>query len=110
MTPTGKEARARFALKALHDDATEWSRAANELSDAARAAARLDLSAHHLSHLADAAGLTGKYREIQDGLVRLLGEGAANFDSLATALRAAADAYAKTDDFSRRTLRNDGKN
>jgi hypothetical protein len=91
MGPT--DAQVTAAISALRTDAGMWHGMADELREAARVAGRLDLAALHFSYLGDKAGLTDAYREIQDKLIGLLGEGATNFDSMGKALRTAADGY-----------------
>lgn len=93
--PTGDQV--RVALSALRDDAETWARMADVVRAAAQVAERLDLGAFHLSYLGDKVGLTEIYREIHDKLVRLLDEGGAAFDALATTLRSAADQYEDED-------------
>jgi hypothetical protein len=87
------DAQVTAAISALRTDASMWLGMADELREAAGVAGRLDLAALHFSYLGDKAGLTDAYRDIQDKLIRLLGEGAANFDSMGKALRTAADGY-----------------
>ncbi len=52
-----------------------------------------DLAAVHLSYIGDKVGLVDMYRNLQDRLIRLLNEGTETFESLAAALRSAADGY-----------------
>lgn len=89
--PSGEQI--TVALEAMRSDAAVWDNAADGLTEAARVAARLDLSALHFSYLGDVVGLTGVYRELQDKLCRLLTEGAHNLSGLAQALRSAANGY-----------------
>jgi len=91
MPPT--DAQIRAGLEAMRADAAMWSRMSDELRTAAGIAATLQLSALHFSYLADKAGLTTTYQEIQALMVRLLGEGATAFEGLASSLRTAADGY-----------------
>ncbi len=91
MPPNDQQVRA--AIDALRTDAGTWDAASDELREAARVGARLDLSALHFSYLGDKLGLTQVYQQLQDRLCRLLTQGADNLTALSTALRSAADGY-----------------
>lgn len=92
MPPPDKDILAA-ALGALRDDAKTWDSISQDLESAKRTAERLDLDALHFSYIADKLGLTTLYKEIQDKMVRLLGEGAANDKSVAEALLKSAATY-----------------
>ena len=91
--PPPSEQQIKAAIEALRKDAGTWDAASDELRQAARVAARLELSALHFSYLADQLGLTEVYQQLQDRLHQLLNEGADNLTALSGALRAAADGY-----------------
>lgn len=91
MPPSDQQIKA--AIEALRADASTWNAASDDLREAARVGARLELSPLHFSYIGDKIGLTEVYQQLQDKLVRLLGEGADNLTALAGALRTAADGY-----------------
>lgn len=91
--PPPSEQRIKAAIDAIRRDASVWDGSADELREAARVAARLDLAALHFSYIGDKVGLVGMYRQLQDKLIRLLSDGGDTFESMAAALRAAADGY-----------------
>jgi hypothetical protein len=91
--PPPTDAQIRAALDAMRVDAAMWTQMSDELRTAAGIAATLQLSALHFSYLADKAGLTSTYQQIQAAMVRLMGEGAGALEGLAGALRTAADGY-----------------
>ena len=87
------EQKIKASIAALRQDAAMWDSSADQLRQAAAVAARLELAALHFSYIGDKVGMVAMYRELQDRLFRLLNEGGAAFDSLASALRSAADGY-----------------
>jgi hypothetical protein len=89
--PTGGQIQA--ALDAMRQDSHTWRHMAAELSEAARVANRLDLGQRQFSFAADRVGVTRLYQDIQEKMVKLMEQGAANFESIAQALYAAADGY-----------------
>lgn len=86
------------ALHALRADARAWAAAADQLTDAAQNARRLSLDAFHFTYIGDQLGVTEAYRSLQEKIVVLLGQGAANLDSLAVALQASANTYQAEDE------------
>lgn len=91
--PPPSEQKIRAAIDAIRRDASMWDESADELEDAARVAGRLDLAAVHFSYIGDKVGLVDMYRQLQDKLIRLLNEGSDTLESIAAALRTAADGY-----------------
>jgi hypothetical protein len=83
----------RVAIESLRQDAAMWTGMASELREAGRVADRLDLQALHFSYIADKLGMTELYHDLQNLMGQYLAQGAENFDSLAQALRSAADGY-----------------
>ena len=84
----------RVSIDALRRDAGVWDSSADILRQAAAVGARLELAALHFSYIGDQVGLVELYQQLQDRLVRLLGEGSATtFEQLAAGLRTAADGY-----------------
>jgi hypothetical protein len=81
------------ALSALRSDSDVWANVADDLTAAKEKAMGLTLDAKHFSYLADKFGVTAKYKELQDKLAGLLGEGAANGYSVSTQLIRAAVTY-----------------
>jgi hypothetical protein len=81
------------ALRALRDDATQWTGCADDLAAAKTTAEGLDLEALHFSYIADKCGVTQIYKEFQDKMVRLLGEGEATCRNVAGALEKSAQTY-----------------
>jgi hypothetical protein len=92
MPPPGSE-KLKVSVDALRRDAGVWDASADILRDAAAVGARLDLAALHFSYIGDQVGLVDLYQQLQDRLVRLLGEGSTAFEALAAGLRTAADGY-----------------
>ncbi|MBY8874268.1 hypothetical protein K7640_20775 [Micromonospora sp. PLK6-60] len=92
MPPPGPE-KLKASIEALRRDATVWDDSGDILRDAAQVAARLDLAALHFSYIGDKVGLVDLYRQLQDRLIRLLGEGSATCETVAVSLRNAADGY-----------------
>lgn len=105
MTPPSGEL--YVALEALRRDAAAWTARADALRQAAALGRTLNLTPLHFSYIGDVVGLTETYGNLQDRLTRLLDQGAANFDAMASALRAAADEYQQTDELSSRRLARD---
>lgn len=91
MAPTPDEY--RVALEALRNDAAKWEDCAGDLGSAKSTADGLDLEALHFSYVADKLGVTALYKEFQDKMVRLLGEGETASKSVSTQLLAAAQTY-----------------
>jgi hypothetical protein len=91
--PTSQQIAA--ALDAMRKDAAVWQDMAGQMRDAAGVADRLDLSKLHFSKLGDMLGMVDLYRDVQDRMVRLIQQGAANFDATAAALTTAANGYEK---------------
>lgn len=91
MAPTGQQI--KVAIEALRKDASTWDAASDDLREAARVGARLDLSPLHFSYIGDKLGLTEVYQQLQQRVCRLLTEGVDNFTAMAAALRSAADGY-----------------
>lgn len=89
--PTSQQISA--ALDAMRQDATMWRDMAGQMREAAGVADRLDLTKLHFSKLGDMLGMVDLYRDVQDRMVRLMQQGADNFDATAGALTTAADAY-----------------
>jgi hypothetical protein len=81
------------ATDALRQDAQTWRFGAGELDIAQIAAAEMDFQAFHFSYIGDKVGLTQTYGQLQEKMIRLLQEGAANFRAVADALTLAANAY-----------------
>jgi len=82
------------SIDARRRDAGVWGNSADILRQAAAVGARLELAALHFSYIGDQVGLVELYQQLQDRLVRLLGEGSATtFEQLAAGLRTAADGY-----------------
>lgn len=94
------------ALEAMRADARAWGAAADQLTDAAQNARRLSLDAFHFSYFGEQLGLTAAYRSLQEKLITLLEQGAANFDSLAVALQRSADTYQAEDEAGVHRMRN----
>lgn len=92
MTAPTKE-QVEVAVQALRDDAQRWLDMADTMRSAASAGARLDLNAFHFSVLGHLLGIDSLYNQVQQTIVTLLGQGASNFESVAGALKAAADGY-----------------
>lgn len=91
MAPTKDEY--RVALEALRNDATQWEGCADDLATAKSTADGLDLEALHFSYIADKCGVTQLYKEFQDKMVRLLGEGETMCRGVSDSLEAAAQTY-----------------
>ena len=87
----------KLALDAMDLDVTMWKEVAADCRSAAGVGARLDLSSLHFTYIGDKAGLVDAYRDLQNRLVSLAGQAAANYDSVAGALAQAAKDY-KADD------------
>jgi hypothetical protein len=87
------EQQVKAAIATLRKDAGTWDAGAEQLREAAGAAMGLNLDAFHFSYLADQLGFTEVYQQLQDRLYKLLNGGAENLNSLAEALRLAADGY-----------------
>jgi len=85
------------AVQALRTDAGTWAEASDKLTGARTAGMPLGLQKFHFSFVGDKAGLTQVYAEIQDKIIRLLGEGAAELDALSAALATAANEYERSD-------------
>ena len=83
------------ALDAMRSDARMWKEMAGEMRAAAGVADRLDLTKLHFSKLGDMLGMVDLYRDVQDRMVRLMQQGADNFDATAAALTTAANGYEK---------------
>ncbi len=81
------------ALAALRDDAKQWQDCATDLAAMKSTADGLDLEALHFSYIADKLGVTQIYREFQDKMVRLIGEGETACTNVATALNTSAQTY-----------------
>jgi hypothetical protein len=64
----------------------------------------LGLQAVHSSFVGDKAGLTRVYADLQDKIIRLLGEGSTELDALSQALITAANEYERTDNEAYRSL------
>lgn len=90
-TPTG--AQVEVSIRALRDDAQRWLGMADQLRAAADAGDGLDLNAFHFTGLGHLIGIDDLYNQVQLTIVTLLRQGASNFDSVAGALKAAADGY-----------------
>jgi hypothetical protein len=105
MTPPSAD-KIAAALEALRTDARAWAAAADEMSAAEQTARRLSLDAFHFTYIGDQIGITEVYRNLQDKLVTLLGQAAANFDSMALALRMSADTYQSEDEAGVHRMRN----
>lgn len=86
------------ALDALRTDAQAWLYAAEELTAAEQNVRRLLLDAFHFTSIGHQLGLTEAYWNLQEKLVELLGQGVANFESLAEALRNSAEVYQAEDE------------
>lgn len=97
MPPPNSE-QVRVALHALRSDAGKWEDVAATFRSAAQHADSLDLSALHFTYLGDKVGLVDTYHAIQATFVKLLSEGATNFENMAAVLRTAADEYERDDD------------
>jgi len=89
--PTAQQISA--ALEAMRADAAMWTEMAGQMREAAGVADRLDLTKLHFSKLGDMIGMVDLYRDVQDRMVRLMQQGAENFDATASALTTAANAY-----------------
>lgn len=89
MAPTPKEI--SVALDALRADADRWARAAKELHDAAARADAQKVDPAMFSFAGQAAA--DSYEQLRVRLAGLISGGAREFDSIAAALRASADAY-----------------
>lgn len=89
--PTAQQISA--ALDAMRQDASMWREMAGELRGAAGVADRLDLTKLHFSKLGDMLGMVDLYRDVQDRMIRLMQQGADNFDATAAALTTAANGY-----------------
>jgi hypothetical protein len=89
--PTAQQISA--ALDAMRQDAAMWQQMAGDLRSAAGVADRLDLTKLHFSKLGDMLGMVDLYRDVQDRMIRLMQQGADNFDATATALTTAANGY-----------------
>ena len=89
--PTSQQISA--ALDAMRQDANMWKDMAGQMRDAAGVADRLDLTKLHFSKLGEMLGMVDLYRDAQDRMVRLMQQGADNFDATATALTTAANGY-----------------
>lgn len=87
----------KVALGALYQDARMWEQASVDLLAAASVGDRLDLNRLQLTYMAEKVGLVEAYQGMQAHLVSLMNQGAANFNSIAAALRKAADDYARED-------------
>lgn len=94
--PTGDEIQA--SIDALRQDARVWSDMAAEMDTALGAARGLTLSAFEFSGLGHLVGLDRVYDALQQRVVDLLRQGSGNFDSVADALRQAADAYERDEE------------
>lgn len=103
-SPTGDEVRA--SIEALRQDAAVWSGMAAELESVGGVARGLTLSAFDFSGLGHLAGLDEIYNELQERVVGLLGQGSANFDGIAGALRQAADGYERDEENAVHRLKN----
>jgi hypothetical protein len=97
MPPPDKE-QVRLAIEAMNTDITMWKEVAADCRSAAGVGARLDLSNLHFTYLGDKAGLVDAYRNLQDRLVSLAEQAAANYDSVAGALAKAATDYKAEDE------------
>lgn len=91
MAPTPEQY--QVALSALRDDAQKWEDCGNDLGAAKGTASGLTLEALHFSYIGDKLGLTGLYKQFQDKMVGLLGEGETTSAKVAAALRASAQTY-----------------
>lgn len=91
MAPTQDEY--RVALEALRNDAGKWEDCSGDLATAKSTADGLDLEALHFSYIADKCGVTALYKEFQDKMVRLLGEGETACHDVSEQLKAAAQTY-----------------
>lgn len=80
------------ALEALEADAVMWQRAAEDLRAAAEAARRQQIPPGAFSFAGRA--VADAYESMRTKTVALLEGGAANFEAIATTLRASAAAYA----------------
>ncbi|TCB95586.1 hypothetical protein E0H26_19175 [Micromonospora zingiberis] len=94
-TPTGEEVVAAF--EAIATDVSGWRRSSHLLQTAATNARSFGLTGLHFGYLADGAGVTAKYEEIQDLAVRLLSEGASAMDEIAEVLISVIEDYQYTD-------------
>lgn len=83
----------QVALQALRDDAQQWQGCSDDLKAAKATAESLDLEALHFSYIADKLGVTAIYKEFQDKMIRLLGEGETVTAGVSTALLASAQTY-----------------
>jgi hypothetical protein len=81
------------ALAALRDDAKQWQDCGADLAAAKATADSLDLEALHFSYIADKLGVTQIYKEFQDKMIRLMGEGETVCTDVANALLTSAQTY-----------------
>jgi hypothetical protein len=81
------------ALGALRADATVWQSAAGSAQQAQSAAAAISLSAGQFSYLADKAGVTKTYDQLQQRVAELLAGAAANFTNVSQTLTAVRGTY-----------------
>ncbi|MGQ0576696.1 MAG: type VII secretion target [Pseudonocardia sp.] len=89
MAPTSGQI--AVALDALRADADQWRGAAAELGTAAGVAGGLTVAPAAFSFAGQA--VAAAHEALRSKLAALLTAGAANFDDIAAALRASADAY-----------------
>ncbi|MEH0981888.1 hypothetical protein [Micromonospora sp. CPCC 205556] len=92
MPPPGEQ-KLKVSIEALRNDAAVWDDSGDVMRNAAQVAARLDLAALHFSYIGDKVGLVELYQQLQDRMIRLLGQGSETFETIATSLRNAADGY-----------------
>jgi hypothetical protein len=81
------------ALDAMRSDAGLWETAANDLMGPINAIPSLGLTPSDVSSFGIDAGIDRVYSEAQSALESILIQGAANFQKLGKALRAAATMY-----------------
>jgi hypothetical protein len=83
------------AIAALRSDGKKWQAHAAKLKGAQSAAAGLTLTQVEFSKPCEWAGVVEVYQELQQRMVKLLGEGATTLDTMGFALVVAADSYEK---------------
>lgn len=91
--PAPGDGKLKVSIEALRKDAAVWDDSGDIMREAAQVAARLELAAVHFSYIGDKVGLVELYQQLQDRLIRLMGQGSETFETVATSLRTAADGY-----------------
>jgi hypothetical protein len=81
------------AIDHLHQDANAWRVCAGQLRTGSSIAGSLGLGGYEFSYVADKAGLQHTYFLLQQKMVALCDEAAANFENVGAALDLAADGY-----------------